>query len=85
MQLLILAYAEWVVKGVEAGVLIPDQGQFRCITEQPCSDCLIVDLDSETDECMCSSLLNGSSLSMNEFERACITPLLTKSHPEYFL
>ena len=85
MQSLIATYTELVVMGIEAGVLIPDRGQFSCINQQRCSECLIVNPDSEDNECMCSSLISDNGLAMSEFERKHITPHLALTHPEYLI
>lgn len=85
MQSLISTYAELVVMGIEAGILSPDRGQFKCINQQRCSDCLIVNPDSEDNECMCSTLTSDNNLVMSEFERNHVTPHLALTHPEYLI
>ena len=94
MDKLIARYAAVVAKGLTSGVLEQDEGAFGCIFEGDCAKCIIVDLNSENGNlCMCSSLLDNYNATlkhqhkhnMNKFEQTYITPLLTKSHPEYFL
>lgn len=94
MNELIASYAAVVAKGLTSGLLEQDEGTFGCCFEGNCSNCPIVDPDSENgDLCTCSSLLDAYNATskhqhkheMSKFEQTYITPLLTKSHPEFFL